>query len=202
MKDLSARFVSPLTASRPRGSRLLEAHSPKLGRRVRLFDHLAFAQWIRLEADPATLTFCERPTRVARQPDSCLIDFWVLRPSGQAMLLLESRYDLAVQDVDGVAVEVVPLAELAAARMWISNWSRMLPVINATRLLLPKSLSRSILGRVHEPESLARVERDLAVGDPAIVRGAIFELLRTGRLRAPSLHLQPLDLHLILEPAS
>src|SRR5215212_2212824 len=91
MKDLAARFVSPLTTSRPRGARLLEAHSPKLGRRVRLFDHLAFSQWVRLEADPATLTFCERPARVDRQPGSCLIDFWVLRPSGQAMLLLVLR---------------------------------------------------------------------------------------------------------------
>ena len=46
MKDSAARFVSPLQVGRPRGARLLEAHSPKLGRRVRLFDHLAFAQWI------------------------------------------------------------------------------------------------------------------------------------------------------------
>lgn len=67
MKDPAARFVSPLQVGRPRRARLLEAHSPKLGRRVRLFDHLAFAQWIRLEADPATLTFCERPARVDRQ---------------------------------------------------------------------------------------------------------------------------------------
>lgn len=29
------------------------------------------------------------------------------------MLLLESRYDLAVQDVDRVCVELVPLVELA-----------------------------------------------------------------------------------------
>jgi len=200
MKDSAARFVSPLQVGRPRGARLLEAHSPKLGRRVRLFDHLAFAQWIRLEVDPGVQTFCERPARVDRRPDSCLIDFWVQRPGGQAMLLLESRFDLPVPDVDHVAVEVVPLAELAAARIWISNWSRMLPVINAARTLLPKSLSKSILGRVREPESLARVERDLAVGDPVIVRGAIFELLRTGRLRAPSLHHQHLDLHLMIEP--
>ena len=140
MKDFAVRFGSPLTTNRPRGARQLEARSPKLGRRVRLFDHLAFSQWIRLEADPAVLTFCERPARISRQPDSCLIDYWVQRAGGQAMLLLESRYDLALQDVDGVAVEVVPLAELAAARVWVSNWSRMLPVINATQALLPKGL--------------------------------------------------------------
>jgi hypothetical protein len=202
MKDFAARFGSPLTATRPRGARQLEARSPKLGRRVRLFDHLAFSQWIRLEVDPTVLSFCERPARVDRRPDSCLIDFWVQRPDGQSMLLLESRCDLALQDVNGVAIELVPLAELAAARMWISNWSRMLPVINATHSLLPKGLIKRVCDRLQEPKPLAQVERDLAVGDPAIVRGAIFELLRTGRLRAPSLHHQPLDLHLMIEPAS
>ena len=50
--------------------------------------------------------------------------------------MLESPCDLALQDFNGVAIEVVPLAELAAARVWISNWSRMLPVINATHSLL------------------------------------------------------------------
>ncbi len=112
MKDFAARFGSPLASTRPRGARQLEARSPKLGRRLRLFDHLAFSQWIRLEADPAVLTFCERPARVDRRPDSCLIDFWVQRTGGQSMLLLESRYDVALQDVNGVAVEVVPLADI------------------------------------------------------------------------------------------
>ena len=34
-------------------ARLIEGYSAKLQRRVRLFDHSSFAQWIRLEADPA-----------------------------------------------------------------------------------------------------------------------------------------------------
>lgn len=202
MKRFAARFASPLQSARPRGARLIEVHSPKLGRRVRLFDHLAFSQWIRLEVDPAVESFCERPARVDRRPDSCLVDFWVQRSDGQAMLLLESRYDLPVHDVDGMPVEIVPLAELAAARIWIANWSRMLPVINATQALLPRVLIKRILDAVQEPRPLARVERDLAIGDPAIVRGAVFDLLRTGALIAPTLRSQPLDLHVMLEPAS
>jgi hypothetical protein len=201
MKDFAARFGSPIPATRPRGARLLEAYSPKLIRRVRFFDHLAFWQWIRLEADPAVSTFCERPARVDRRPDACLIDFWVQRASTEKLLLIESRYDLPVQDVDGLAVDVVPLAELAAARMWISNWARMLPVISATRSLVPKSLTHVLLGRVVESQPLARLERDLLGSDAAIVRGAVFELLRIGQLRAPTLHRQPLDLHLMVEPA-
>jgi hypothetical protein len=202
MKDFTPRFSSPVPATRPRGARLLEAYSPKLNRRVRFFDHLAFSQWIRLEAEPGVLNFCERPARVDRRPDACLIDFWVQRAGTEKFLLLESRYDLAVQDVDGLSVDVVPLAELAAARMWISNWARMLPVISATRSLVPRSLTRALLGRVVQPQPLARLERDLSFGDPAVVRGAIFELLRKGQLHAPSLHDQPPDLHLTLEPVS
>jgi hypothetical protein len=201
MKDFAARFGSPIPAPRPRGTRLLEAYSPKLDRRVRFFDHLAFSQWIRLEADPGVSNFCERPARVDRRPDACLIDFWVQRAGAEKFLLLESRYDLPVPEVEGLAVDVVPLAELAAARTWISNWIRMLPVINATRSLVPKSLIRALLGRVVEPQPLARLERDLSVGDPTLVRGAIFDLLRKGQLGAPSLRDQPLSLHLTLEPA-
>ena len=77
----------------------------------------------------------------------------------------------------------------------------MLPVINATQALLPKGLIKRVCDRIQEPTPLAHVERDLAVGDPAILRGVIFELLRTGRLRAPSLHHQPLALHLMVGPS-
>jgi len=40
------------------------------------------------------------------------------------------------------------------------------------------------------------------MGDPPIVRGAVFELLRTGQLRAPSLQTETLSLHTLLEPAA
>src|SRR5436853_464549 len=111
MRDFAARFGSPISPTRPRGARLLEGYSPKLKRRVRFFDHLAFSQWIRLEAEPAVLNFCERPARVDARPDSCLVDFWIQLADTEKLILLESRYDLPAQDVDGLAVDVVPLAE-------------------------------------------------------------------------------------------
>jgi len=79
--------------------------------------------------------------------------------------------------------------------MWISNWARMLPVINAKRSLVLKSLSRAVLEHAVDPQPLARVERELWARDVAGERGAIFELRLKGQLRAPSLHRQPLDLH-------
>jgi len=61
MKDFTTRFHAPLEVARPRGCRLLEAFSPKLTRPIRLFERASFEQWIRLEADPAVLSLCERP---------------------------------------------------------------------------------------------------------------------------------------------
>ena len=47
MKGLHARYSAPISTARPRASRLIEAYSPKLGRRIQLFDHkdAARAYW-------------------------------------------------------------------------------------------------------------------------------------------------------------
>ena len=204
MKDFTSRFHAPLEMTRPRGGRLLEAFSPKVARPIRLFDHASFGQWIRLEADPAVLSLCERPTRLGIKRDGRLIDFWVQRRNGEEMLLLgHGDAEQAVpEQIDGMVLRVVAPAELAAANIWVANWQRMLPVINATRTLLPKGLAKSVLTFVHEPIALARIEHQFSIGDPCVVRGVIFELLRTGGLCAPALHTQPLSLHTLLEPAS
>ncbi len=60
--EISARFASAISLARPRGVRVKESFSPKLGRRLQCFGEDAFRQWIRLEAEPSVETFCERPT--------------------------------------------------------------------------------------------------------------------------------------------
>lgn len=72
----------------------------------------------------------------------------------------------------------------------------MIPVINATCSTAPKTLIKAVLSLVRRPLALS------LVGDPAVVRGTIFELLRTGQLMAPSLHTQALSLHTLVEPRS
>jgi hypothetical protein len=44
------------------------------------------------------------------------------------------------------------------------------------------------------------VERELTKMQQMLVRTAVFDLLRTGGLAAPSLHTQKLSLHTLLEP--
>ena len=159
MRDLSAGFVAPLDVPRSRGGRLIETFSPKLGRRAQFFDHPTFAQWIRLEADPTVTSICERPQRIGAAPDARVIDFWVRRADGEEFLALEPEHSGGLPPrVDGLTLHTVTLAELAAAKMWISNWQRMLPVINVTRGLLPRRLLSSITRGIRQPIALGRLE--------------------------------------------
>ncbi len=192
-----------MSTPRPRGSRLLTAFSPKLGRTVRAFDHVAFEQWVRLEVDPGVIAFCEHPCRAGANDDGPLIDFWASRPGQEEMLVVERGQGPAKlpKSVQNIPLRLVPAAEQSAAAVWVSNWLRMIPVINATRGTVPKTLVKSVLSLVRLPLALSLVEHELSVGDPAVVRGAIFELLRTGQLLASSLHSQPLSLHTLVEPA-
>ena len=204
MKESAPRFVTPMSTPRPRGARLLTAFSPKLGRTVRAFDHAAFEQWVRLEVDPSILTFCEHPCRVGAGDDGRLIDFWAAR-SGQEEMLVVARGQGSAKlpkSAQNIPLRLVPAAEQAAAGVWVANWLRMIPVINATRGTAPKTLVKSLLNLVRRPLSLSLIEHELSVGDPAVVRGTIFELLRTGQLVAPSLHTQALSLHTLVEPTA
>jgi hypothetical protein len=199
MKDSSSRYAAPLDVVRPRRARLLEAFSLKLNRRIRLFDRASFDQWVQLEAEPQVLSLCERPTRLGPAPDARLIDFWVLRRDSEQLLLIDDDEPVPPM-FEGMPVRQVTAAELAASAMWIANWQRMLPVITMCLGLLPTGLTRSVLSLAREPAALSRIEHELSVGDPSLVRAAVFELLRTGQLRAPSLHTQALSLHTLVEP--
>ncbi|MBC7706269.1 MAG: hypothetical protein H7274_20255 [Rhodoferax sp.] len=52
-----------------------------------------------------------------------------------------------------------------------------------------------------QPLALSLAEHELLVGDPAVVHGTIFDLRRTGSLIAPSLHMQALSLHTLVDTA-
>jgi len=89
----SARFRCAVSAARPRGQRLIEAYSLKLGRRVQCFGDAAFRQWIRLEADPSVELFCERPTFLHVANERRLADFWVRQGASELFLMLGDRLE-------------------------------------------------------------------------------------------------------------
>jgi len=152
---------------------------------------------------PAVSTFCERPTRLTPEPAARLVDFWLQGAEGEEMLLLDpDEAGTLPTQVDGIPVRAVPAAELAAASVWVANWSCMLPAINATRELLPQDLLNSVVRHVREPVPLGVLEQKLSFGEPSLARGAIFEQIRLGRINALSLRTEPISLHTLLEPVA
>jgi len=201
MRDFSDS-PTPLAITRPRGARLLQARSPKLGRLVQHYDRASFQHWICLEADPTVSAFCERPARLSLEPTSQLISYWVRRKGVDEFVMLvahEVSVDLPDKH-DGKSMRTVTATELRAAAVWIDNWQRMLPVINCAATLAPPALKQSILDLVSTPITLMALERELFKAQPMLLRAAIFDLLRTGGISAPSLRTERLSLHTILEP--
>jgi hypothetical protein len=200
--DDSARYCSPILSKRSRGERLIEAYSPKLGRRLQCFDHHAFEQWLRLESDPLVETFCERPATIEFEGQKRVADFWVRQSDAEMFLILGEEHlptSVLIGDTS-VLVRSIPPAELAAARMWVSNWEQMIVSIVSCQRLITEPLIRSVLKCVTAPVQLSRIERELVVGDPTLVRAAVYQLLHQGRLKAPQLMLEPLSFLTTFEP--
>ena len=134
---ISARFQSAISSTRPRGVRVIESYSPKLGRRLQCFGEDAFRQWIRLEADPSVESFCERPIYLTSGDEKRLADFWISQHDHEALLVLDAEIQaspITINETE-LAVRTILPVELAAARIWVGNWERMLPVIISCRLL-------------------------------------------------------------------
>jgi hypothetical protein len=108
---------------------------------------------MRLESDPAVLTFCERPLTYDDGDERRLIDFWVRERDQKALLVVGD--DLAVPDkvarATSITVRAVSLAELAAARIWIANRERMLPCMITSRACLADTLLKSVACFISEP---------------------------------------------------
>ncbi|GAB7544024.1 hypothetical protein [Cupriavidus sp. 8B] len=97
---------------------------------------------------------------------------------------------------------LVDASKLAASRIWIDNWLRMLPSIVATRGLVPVSLLDAVERFVASPQPLLTIEREFSRGDPVLVRAAIFSLLHAGRVSARELRIDPLSWMMTFEAAT
>jgi hypothetical protein len=174
--------------------RVIEVYSPKLGRRLKCFGEHVFSQWIRLEADPSVETFCERPAYLDFADGKRLADFWVRQGDREMLIVVDDESPASTITIDAeLAVLTIPPAELAAARIWIGNWERMLPAITSCRQQMTQSFQQSILKFIEEPTQLSRIEREFGTGEPTLVRAAVFNLLHGGKLQAPQLHTEPLS---------
>ena len=203
MKKSGLRHTNPLSIPRRGGTRLIEGKSPKLGRRVRLFDYASFAIWVGLEAQPEVVTFCEYPLRIGAAAQSPVIDFWVQRDSQEEYLVSPVRANSIEWPVavNGVNLRKVSDAELAATSRWVQNWEFILSTLNGQDAISDASrLTKQILSLVDRPTPLAEIERRFVASGTPVVRASIFHMLRTGKLRAPSLRDQSLSNLTLFEP--
>ena len=196
-------FRSAIPASRPRGVRVIEVFSPKLGRRLQCYGDHAFDQWICLESDPSVQDFCERPAFLELNGGKRLVDYWVRQHGREILLIVGDGIEARSITIGGIDYPLltIPSAEHAAARMWISNWARILPTITSCREIMSRSLTNSVLSFVSEPMQMSRIEQEFGTGDPTLVRATVFSLLHDGRLQAPQLRTAPLSFLTHIEPA-
>jgi branched-subunit amino acid transport protein len=153
--ELSLPLVKPIALVRPRGTHRFEAFSAKLQRRVTFCRCSLHELWVLLETDPAVVAFCERPGYIQMEGRLRLPDFLV-RYVGhdEFSVLTDCVNDSGVceamslqSSIDGNAITIrrVAPAELAAARVWIENWQRMLPYVIANQGLILPTLSEAIV---------------------------------------------------------
>lgn len=194
---LSLRYSRAVTAPRPKGARLLIGFSPKLQRRVTLYSRRAFEQWLLLESDPSVIEFCERPLILKTPAGAKLADFWVHRGASEEFLVIDDNItpiDPIEVGGDTLALRVIQPAALAASRQWTQNWEHLLPVINSSVGSVRSELAEDVLRFLNAAKPLMQIERNFAIGDPSVVRACVFELLRVGRIAAPSLRTEALTL--------
>ena len=189
--------------SRRRGSRRIDVYSPKLRRRLQCVGEAIYHQCLCLEADPTVLAYCERPVYLSIGNEKRLADFWARRVDCEWLLVVGESKPSSIARIGSVEYEVraVPAAELAAARVWIENWERILPVVTSCQDLLMTPLLDAVRRFVSRPTQLTHIEQEFAIMDLTLVRAAVFTLLHSGRLSAPSLWIEPLSLLTRFEPA-
>jgi hypothetical protein len=187
--DGSAQLSTPLSPPRPRCVRLIDGLSQKHGSRLRCVGRDTFDQRIRLEADPDTLTFCERPVAPDQGENERIVDFWVRSRAQATLLFLGDECPTPHRKIGSTSAPIrsVPPAQLATARVWIANCERMPACKTACHSCLSDAPIQAVVDFVSAPTHLSYIEQRFAPRDPILVRTAVFSLLHRGRLRAPQL---------------
>lgn len=208
-------FFDPSPESVPRRKRF-RTHcwnnfSPKLGRRVCLYQQIGLDHWVLVEANPDVIWYTERPRpitlRTGRHDVTCRFDLVLEYRTGS----IECRRLFGVASLDelrrremqaiererhwchqlGYQYGVITMRELAGDRMLIQNWLSMLPWVREPN----DDLDPRILSLVSAPGELTLGELDvlLADVDRESSKRAVYSLLHRGRLRSDDLREAPVS---------
>lgn len=187
---------------RSAGRRRIEVFSPKIARRLSLGSYDAYRTWLVIEANPAILSFCERPAYVdgSRGP---VIDFWVQlsgAPEGEFWIVEGlSRPPIGSDSPDipthlhRLFVRYINRADLLAWSIPIANWAKIVPYLVSNRRYRDALLEQQMMAFLNPEESVDSVLARFAKRDETTVHAALFQLLADGRVVSPDLASEPLD---------
>jgi hypothetical protein len=201
-----ARFRKAATSARPYGSHRYDVFGPKIGRRLTLFGRQALQQWLRLEADPFVVTYCERPLLVPETATGRAADFWVGMDDGELLYLI-ARPAEATLLAEGhglypalqawtracsMTLRFILPVELDDSETLCANRLTMLQYVAASNADISAGLLSSVLSACDGGVSLGELEQRCDGLNPAVVRTAVFSLMLSGRLACPTIASQPL----------
>lgn len=136
----TARFLKAADNSRPYKSHRYDVFGLKIDRNVTLFGQAPLNAWIRLEADPAVISYCERPLIVPDTKPKRIVDFWVRFRDREELWILSRHSELGanIEPHDAIpafatwatsnrmAVQFVKPIDLVEQTTYLDNWGRII----------------------------------------------------------------------------
>jgi hypothetical protein len=209
------RFSRAVNAARPFGTHRFDVFGPKVARPLTLYGWNALHLWVRLEADPRVLTYCERPLHIPDVRPMRPVDFWV-REKAEERLLVVLRSAEAAANAQGsqifpafhtwsrtrsMALRTICSSELDDPEWLRRNRLTMLRHVAAGMPVCGDSFAPEVLEACRNSVTLAELEHRFAPLDPAVLRAVAFKLVLNGALQCPTLATHPLGLNSTLVAA-
>jgi hypothetical protein len=207
------RFKESAFNRRPFGSHRFDVYSPKLSRQLILFGMSAVDLWTTLEADPAVITFCERPTMLPDTRPQRAVDFWVKLQHSEEFLVLRrssaasadatpapsADTDGEQQAIDGIPVRYVASGHFDQSRIKLANWGWIIRDLAAFSRFVPEPLCRDVAASIGGGKSIAQLQAELSEFDSSTVKLAVYVLLHRGQAVCEQLATQALGPAHIIE---
>jgi len=188
--------LQPAISRRPHGANRFIVFSPKAKRRLDLFGNAQLHLWLRLEADPATRTLCERPVVIQDSKRSRVVDFWVTGPGLNKYLLIARGSTPAGASAEpqlpafrawakevGCEVEEVETPDNSPDQeTWYGNWTTILQQISNYGPYLNPKMTEQLRTASAQRIAISQLLQQFPREEPEIVRATIFELVHQGVL--------------------
>lgn len=210
-----ARFLKAADNSRPYKSHRYDVYGLKIDRSVTLFGRTPLNTWVHLEANPAVISYCERPLIVPDIKPKQVVDFWVRFHDREELWILlrpsESDADPNPHAAmpafatwaasNKMAVRFIQPIDPREQLTYIDNWGRIIRELSANRRFVSPALVARVRECIGTSRSMAALISFFPEEDPVLLRAAAFSLLHAGMLRCTDINTQPLGSASILEAA-